>query len=65
MPRTTHANAGAVFFLAGVALFGGSFALDVTGLWGVGVGLMVFGIVLWWSGNRREIEGDGREGPPA
>jgi len=65
MPRTTHGNAGVVFFFAGIALFGSSFALDVTGLWGVGIGLMVLGAVLWWSGNRQKVEGDGSEGPPA
>jgi hypothetical protein len=58
MQRTKRGKAGVVFVLAGVALFAGSFVIEVSGMWGAGIALMVLGAGLWWSANRKEHDNE-------
>ncbi len=49
MSVSKRKNAGLVFLVLGIAQFGGSFVLEISGLWAAGIGLMVLGAVLMLS----------------
>jgi hypothetical protein len=58
MPDSKRKGAAMICLVLGIALFGGSFVIDVSGLRGAGIAFLVFGLILWLSA-RKSTQGPG------